>query len=192
MISIALFSSIALLFPAFIGGRLIARQLEITDELTRLAESDYLTGLYNRSKLTGQLEVELARHQRYKRELSVVLIDVDYFKRTNDTMGHAAGDRLLKGISSRIADTIRNVDILGRWGGEEFLVICPETNLFGATQLARKLCESVGGTPFGELGSKTVSCGVATIDANTNLVTLMDSADKALYAAKDAGRNQVA
>ena len=114
VVSIAVFSAIALLLPAIIGGRLIARQMVLTDELTRLAENDHLTGLYNRGKLTERLEMELARHQRYERKLSVVLIDVDYFKRTNDTMGHAAGDRLLKAISARIADSIRNVDILGR------------------------------------------------------------------------------
>ena len=192
VVSIAVFSAIALLLPAIIGGRLIARQLVLTNELTRLAENDYLTGLYNRGKLTERLETELARHQRYKRELSVVLIDVDYFKKTNDTMGHAAGDRLLKAISARIAASIRNVDILGRWGGEEFLVICPETDLQGATQLAQKLCESIGGSPFDDLGSKTVSCGVAAVDTNGKLDTLMNLADKGLYAAKDAGRNQVA
>ena len=136
--------------------------------------------------------MELARYQRYKRELSVVLIDVDYFKQTNDTLGHAKGDLLLKAISARIVNTIRNVDILGRWGGEEFLVICPETDLQGATQLAEKLCESIRGASFGELGSKTVSCGVATVDTDANMITLMNRADKGLYAAKDAGRNQVA
>jgi diguanylate cyclase (GGDEF)-like protein len=191
VVSVAMFSAIALLLPALIGGRLIARQLVLTDELTRLAEHDYLTGLYNRSKLTELLEMELARHQRYKRDLSVVLVDVDYFKRTNDTLGHAAGDRLLKAISARMADTIRNVDIPGRWGGEEFLVICPETDLQGANQLAKKLCEAISGTPFGELGSKTVSCGVAAVDTDTKLDMLINRADKALYAAKDAGRNQV-
>jgi diguanylate cyclase (GGDEF)-like protein len=190
--SIALFSTLALLFPALIGGRLITRQQVLTDELTRLAENDYLTGLYNRSKLTEKLEVELKRHQRYKRELSVILIDVDYFKQTNDSMGHIAGDRLLKAISSRISDTIRDVDILGRWGGEEFLVICPETDLQGATLLAKKLRESIERAPFGDLGSKTVSCGVAAIESNTSLVTLIHRADQALYAAKDAGRNRVA
>ena len=192
VISIAVFSPIALLIPALIGSRLIARQQVLTDELTRLAENDYLTGIYNRSKLTERLEVELARHQRFNREFSVVLIDVDYFKQTNDTLGHLAGDRLLKSISARIVDTIRSVDIPGRWGGEEFLVICPETDLQGATQLAEKLCQSIGGTPFGELGSKTVSCGVAAVNTETKLVTLMNRVDKALYTAKHAGRNQVA
>ncbi|MGB5439676.1 MAG: GGDEF domain-containing protein [Gammaproteobacteria bacterium] len=192
VLSIAAFSAIALLIPALVGSRLIAQQQILTDELTQLAENDYLTGLYNRCKLTERLEVELARHQRFNRALSVVLIDVDYFKKTNDTMGHYAGDRLLKSISARIVDTIRSVDIPGRWGGEEFLVICPETDLQGATQLAEKLCQSIGGTPFGELGSKTVSCGVAAVNTDTKLVTLMNRVDKALYTAKHAGRNQVA
>jgi diguanylate cyclase (GGDEF)-like protein len=192
VISVASFSALALILPALIGGKLIARQLALTDELTHLAENDYLTGLYNRGKLTELLERELSRQQRYKRDLSVLLLDVDYFKQTNDKMGHAAGDRLLKAISARIADTIRDVDILGRWGGEEFLVICPETDLQGAQQLAEKLCRAVAAAPFGELGSKTVSCGVATAVAETKLDTLITRADNALYAAKNAGRNQVA
>jgi len=192
VLSIAAFNAIALLIPALIGSRLITRQQMLTDELQQMAETDYLTGLYNRSKLTERLTVEIARHQRFNRELSVVLIDVDYFKQTNDTMGHYAGDRLLKSISARIVDTIRSVDVPGRWGGEEFLVICPETDLQGATQLAEKLRQSIGGAPFGELGSKTVSCGVAAVNTDTKLVTLMNRADKALYTAKHAGRNQVA
>ena len=191
VISIAVFSVIALVLPALIGGRLIARQRVLTDELTRLAENDYLTGLYNRSKLTELLEMELARHQRYKRDLSVIMVDIDYFKKTNDSMGHAAGDRLLKAISARIGDTTRNVDIAGRWGGEEFLVICPETDLQGARQLAEKLRQAIGGTAFGELGSKTVSCGVAAVGTDINLDMLVNRADKALYAAKEAGRNKV-
>jgi diguanylate cyclase (GGDEF)-like protein len=190
--SIGVFSAIALLLPAFIGSKLITRQSELTDELTQLAENDYLTGLYNRGKQTQLLELELSRFRRYKRAMSVVLIDVDYFKQTNDTMGHAAGDRLLKLISARIVENLREVDIPGRWGGEEFLVICPETDLRGATQLAEKLCQNIQATPFGELGSKTVSCGVASVAADDNLDDLMKRADNALYAAKDAGRNQVA
>jgi len=193
VITVSVFSGIALIVPALVGCQFIARQKADTEKLISLAETDHLTGLYNRRKLTELIEEELARHRRFQHGLSVILLDTDRFKAVNDTEGHAAGDWLLKEISARITGTIRDVDMAGRWGGDEFLVVCPETDLQGAMQLAEKLRANIAEIPFGSLGTLTISCGVAAAETqDVNAESLINRADKALYAAKDTGRNRVA
>lgn len=189
--TVSVFITVSLIVPALLGRQLIARQKSNTDKLIKLSETDHLTGLYDRGKITELLEEELTRHHRFEHGVSVILLDVDHFKEVNDSSGHAAGDRLLKAISARIATAIRNVDVAGRWGGEEFLVICPETSLVDATRVAERLRASIADSPFGEVGTKTVSCGVATAYADEQLSPLINRADVALYEAKAGGRNQV-
>src|SRR6185295_5881988 len=131
----------------------------------RLATIDPLTGIANRQSVLARLDEELDRANRYHRQLSVVIIDLDHFKRLNDAHGHAAGDVVLRHVGQRLAASVRAVDIAGRYGGEEFLVVLPETGPDAAASLAEKLRRVVGGgqvrLPDGELVTVTLSAGVA-------------------------------
>jgi diguanylate cyclase (GGDEF)-like protein len=164
---------------------------ERTSELQRVASTDMLTGLYNRRKLDEVLNYEIERVHRYGGELSIALLDIDHFKHINDTYGHPAGDRVLAAIASILRTGARNIDSVGRWGGEEFLVICPQTDLDGAAALAEQLRLRVAGAEFPEVGHKTCSLGVATLARDESVATLLARADAALYRAKQAGRNRV-
>jgi diguanylate cyclase (GGDEF)-like protein len=160
---------------------------ERTSELQRVAS----TGLHNRRKLDEVLNYEIERVHRYGGELSIALLDIDHFKHINDTYGHPAGDRVLATIASILRTGARNIDSVGRWGGEEFLVICPQTDLDGAAALADQLRLRVAGAEFPEVGHKTCSLGVATLARDESVATLLARADAALYRAKQAGRNRV-
>jgi diguanylate cyclase (GGDEF)-like protein len=164
---------------------------ERTSELQRVASTDMLTGLHNRRKLDEVLTYEIERVHRYGGELSIALLDIDHFKHTNDTYGHPAGDRVLAAIASILRTGARHIDSVGRWGGEEFLVICPQTDLDGAAALAEQLRLRVAGAEFPEVGHKTCSLGVATLARDESVATLLARADAALYRAKQAGRNRV-
>ena len=172
--------------------QIVQGKLETTNaELARVSVTDKLTNLYNRSKLDGLLANELARSKRYKSIMSIALIDVDYFKRVNDTYGHLAGDEVLKLLSKLLLENIRDVDIVGRWGGEEFLVICPSTDQTGLMAMAEKLLQTISQTNFPMVGQVTISVGTATIEPSDTNFTLLKRADDALYRAKEAGRNRV-
>ena len=162
----------------------------------RLATVDPLTGIANRQAVLARLDEELDRANRYHRQLSVVIIDLDHFKRLNDAHGHAAGDAVLRHVGQRLAASVRAVDIAGRYGGEEFLVVLPETGPDAAASLAEKLRRAVGGSevrlPDGELVSVTLSAGVAGGQGDLlRLDALVRDADAALYSAKALGRDQV-
>jgi diguanylate cyclase (GGDEF)-like protein/PAS domain S-box-containing protein len=168
----------------------------LRQELQRLAFSDPLTGANNRRYLFEDAEREFARAKRYSHSISVMLIDVDYFKQVNDTHGHMAGDMVLCSVVDHIKAVIRDCDVLGRIGGEEFVVLLPNTHLEAAGVLANRLCESfaqvaVTGTWEGTI-SPTVSIGVASqLPTDMDFHAQLARADKALYRAKVAGRNQV-
>lgn len=170
------------------------KQLEL--ELTRQAHLDYLTGLSNRRYFMAQGEVELSRAIRYNAPLSLLMLDIDFFKNVNDTYGHQVGDTVLQVLSKVCQDTLRQVDIAGRLGGEEFAVILPETSSKEAIEVAERLSEAVAKTevtiPVGLPIHFTVSIGVTTLhDKNVNIDMLLNQADKALYEAKETGRNKV-
>jgi len=175
--------------------RRLAGDLEDANRrLEMLAGLDPLTQLPNRRILKERLEQEFARASRYKRPLSCMMIDVDHFKRVNDDRGHLVGDEVLIRVASTIASTIRKSDLAGRYGGEEFLVIAPETADKGAVTLAERIRETVatGARESSSLPAVTVSIGVATTELGVGSAQeLIGRADKALYAAKDAGRNRV-
>lgn len=164
---------------------------ERTSELQRVASTDMLTGLHNRRKLDEVLHYEVERVHRYGGGLAVILLDIDHFKHTNDSHGHPVGDRVLAGMAAILHGGARSIDSVGRWGGEEFMVICPQTELKGATALAEQLRLRIGATAFPVAGNKTCSFGVAALAENETLLSLVARADAALYRAKQGGRNRV-
>ncbi len=168
-----------------------AELLEKNQQLEILSVSDRLTGLFNRLRLDHLLEEELVRSQRGSGVFSAILLDVDHFKSVNDTHGHQVGDQVLVAVAKLLKDGVRELDVAGRWGGEEFLVVCRETNLAGATLLAEKLRASFAGFAFPVVGSKTCSFGVASLGPEDDVDTLIARADAALYCAKRNGRNRV-
>jgi diguanylate cyclase (GGDEF)-like protein len=175
---------------------------ELYETTLELATSDPLTGVLNRRAMVKQIEFELARAQRFNTNLALLLVDVDHFKGYNDRMGHVLGDVALKEIARALKDNIRKVDILARFGGEEFCVILPQADIKAAREVAAKLCAAVRvlqlrGVEKQELGYLSVSIGVALVSGeykdfdSENVVTdIIAMADKALYEAKRAGRDR--
>ena len=158
----------------------------------RYALIDFLTGVSNRRHLYQLFTYEVERARRYRQPFSVVLFDVDNFKQVNDTHGHLMGDRVLKGLTQVTLHLLRNVDDLGRWGGEEFLILLPETDVVGAERLAERVRSALAQQRFDIAGSVTASFGVTTYLPNDTLETMLHRADEALYQAKREGRNRVA
>jgi diguanylate cyclase (GGDEF)-like protein len=156
---------------------------------------DGLTGIYNRRKFFEEGAREFARAQRHSRPLALLLLDLDHFKRVNDDLGHLAGDTTLKQLAARLQPLVRTEELFARIGGEEFAVLCPETDIERAGILAEKLRRLAGGTPFdagGVLVPITVSIGVAVaLPGMSRLEDLLRAADRALYTAKNEGRDRV-
>ncbi|WP_166268700.1 sensor domain-containing diguanylate cyclase [Marinobacter caseinilyticus] len=168
----------------------------LEQELSRLATHDTLTGLYNRREMTRLLQEEVSRSARYHRHLALLWIDIDHFKAVNDDYGHAVGDQVLTDICKRLASSIRSVDAIGRYGGEEFVVLLPEMELPEALETAERLRALVAQQTIVLGGdttlSLTISVGVAVFpDHGDNADALCHAADQAMYDAKKAGRNQV-
>ena len=160
-------------------------------ELESLANTDKLTGLYNRHKIDEVLNDELNRSSRTLSTFGVILIDIDYFKRVNDTYGHQMGDAFLIEFSKILKLNSRKTDIVGRWGGEEFMIICIETNLDGILSLAQSLRKEIESFSFNVNEHKTASFGVSVYKKNENINSMIKRADDALYRAKENGRNKV-
>ena len=180
------------------GRRILDLQDQLVsarDHLRIQATHDALTGIWNRRAILEVLQNELARSKRGGAHPAVIMADLDHFKKINDTYGHPAGDAVLCEASRRMEQTIRTYDSIGRYGGEEFLVVAAECGQRQAIRIADRLREVVCDTPI-DLGSlsipATVSLGVATGDAQTGVESLLNLADEALYDAKRAGRNVVA
>ena len=178
----------------------VTRQLELAvQKLNLLSSLDGLTGIANRRRFDEYLGTEWKRGQRYSKPLSLIMVDIDFFKAYNDTYGHQAGDECLKAVASIIQRTLlRPEDLLCRYGGEEFSVVLPETDKNGAAFVANKICSAVEITGIPHSGSKasdflTISLGVATILPTNKLspADLITAADGALYRAKCEGRNRV-
>lgn len=160
-------------------------------ELLALSETDALTRIGSRRLVDQKLCEHIENYRRYGHSFSVILFDLDHFKQVNDTYGHLIGDRTLVELCRRIEKRIRKVDIFGRWGGEEFLIICPGINTDQACILAEKLRQIIAEEPFAEIGTQTASFGIA--ECNNPHITpqsLTSMADKALYQAKEDGRNR--
>jgi diguanylate cyclase (GGDEF)-like protein len=164
--------------------------------LEELATTDPLTRLLNRRALADRLAIEMDRARRYACDLAILLIDIDYFKRVNDTAGHIAGDEVLRQIAGCIQAAVRTVDIVSRYGGEEFVVILPETSPEGAATFAERLRMGIEAHLFtmGSLEIRlTVSIGISTFPAAdiSSADDFIARADQAMYRAKQDGRNQV-
>lgn len=160
-------------------------------KLMRLSNTDRLTGIPNRRKLDEQLAGEHERALRSGQTLALILADIDHFKSINDNFGHQTGDRVLIDVANTLRDRVRKSDMLGRWGGEEFMIICPHTDATGALYLAEELRQAIANIPS-ELG-RPLSCsfGIAILDPEESVEILIRRADDALYAAKNRGRNCV-
>ncbi|MEB3284828.1 MAG: diguanylate cyclase [Candidatus Sericytochromatia bacterium] len=160
------------------------------------ASTDDLTGLRNRRFFLDQFEQELQISLRYGRSLSVVMLDLDHFKRLNDVYGHAAGDQVLRGVSNVLVSTSRGSDLPARWGGEEFIVLCSDTAAQGALEMAERIRHAIGELKFTSADDEplprvTVSIGITTLgSAQKSADTLLEEADRALYRAKELGRNR--
>ncbi len=180
-------------------ARLSEMEKEVNDsrvaieEQRRRASHDTLTGLPNRDAYQKRLEDELARRHRYGSPLSLVVCDVDHFKRINDTYGHLAGDKVLQLIARSLRKNLRDVDFIARYGGEEFVVLMPETNAADAFTAAEKLRQKIEQSPFNfrkERVPITMSFGISEFHALESPDTVFERADKALYKAKHEGRNR--
>ncbi|SMP62492.1 GGDEF domain-containing protein [Anoxynatronum buryatiense] len=164
---------------------------ETHQQLEQAMITDKLTGLYNRSKTEEVLEMEMERYRRSGNAFSIIMIDVDHFKTINDTFGHPVGDEVLVQFAWLMKSNVRKLDTTGRWGGEEFMVILPETVLSQAGQVGEKIRHAIEQDLQVEDRQVTVSAGVAVVQSADTVPSLVNRADQALYQAKDAGRNQV-
>ncbi|MEX2367198.1 MAG: diguanylate cyclase, partial [Pseudohongiellaceae bacterium] len=160
-------------------------------DLRELAYTDSLTGIMNRYRIEHMVQLMLANARRYHHTFSILLFDIDRFKKVNDTHGHEEGDRILKQLVQVLEMCLREGDQPGRWGGEEFVVLAPGTTLKGAIAFAERLRSEVAASDFGLGSAITISIGVAQWQPEDTLKTLVNRADKAMYEAKSSGRNRV-
>ena len=160
-------------------------------EARQLADLDALTGLHNRRYFHETLQREVARAQRYNRNLALVVFDLDDFKAINDRIGHLAGDAVLAEAAQRVLDVVRTADVACRVGGDEFAVILPESSVTDADQLYKRLSQAVSARPVGQAGRLHLSAGVTELRPDDDAVALFERADEALYRAKGAGKGTV-
>jgi diguanylate cyclase (GGDEF)-like protein/PAS domain S-box-containing protein len=160
-------------------------------EIHALANTDSLTGIANRRVFMRVLETEIARAKRYGTSLALVMYDIDHFKEVNDTYGHDVGDNVLKGVTETVKTNIRAVDLVARWGGEEFMILTHQSSLDHAQVMAEKLRTAIAGLVFGHVWTVTASFGVATFEPHDDAASFLKKVDDALYKAKKNGRNRV-
>ncbi len=178
--------------PVFDGAlEDITRRRELEAELSYQARYDKLTDLANRRHCEGALQTETERSDRYGQPLSALMIDIDHFKRINDERGHAEGDRVLEWIAGVLRNRVRETDLAGRWGGEEFVVLLPSTPAAKAHRLGEELRRAVAEPPDVDLTPVTISIGYAGYRHGEGNARFMQRLDRALYAAKGEGRNRV-
>lgn len=165
------------------------------EDLRQLAHVDPLTGIGNRRYLIERAEHERLRAERFGSPLSLMMLDIDHFKRINDQFGHGAGDHAICRVARSCTEGVREIDVVGRYGGEEFVVVLPGTDLEGARELAERLRQAIGAieiaAPDGRRGRLTASVGLATHYPGDSLEQMLAAADAALYRAKSLGRNRV-
>ncbi|MFL5959548.1 MAG: diguanylate cyclase [Gaiellaceae bacterium] len=179
----------ALMLLTLVLARPLLRAFRWTEEQASEARIDSLTGLANRRALEEILAAEISRAQRFAHELAVVVLDLDRFKEINDSFGHGAGDVMLRAVSGLLTSLARQGDSVARWGGEEFVVVLPETDLAGARRFAERLRRAIEAHSVGEMQT-SASCGVAPMLPEDTVEALLGAADQALYRAKTNGRNR--
>lgn len=165
--------------------------IKANEKLIQLASKDTLTNIYNRRMLDEYILQETTKSKRYKSDLSLMILDIDHFKETNDKYGHQVGDEVIIQICNLISNNIRESDIFGRWGGEEFIILLPQTNLDSAYVLAQNLRKKIENYNFGKVGQKTISIGISQFSNNEYISQFIKRADDAMYEAKNSGRNKV-
>lgn len=160
-------------------------------KLLYLSQTDILTKLYNRTKIDQELNIQMERAKRTQGHFAVLLLDIDFFKKVNDTFGHPVGDAVLIQLANIATESIRSYDIIGRWGGEEFLVLCPESSVEDVQQVAQRIRKNIKNAHFPTNETLTISIGIGIMTLEDTPHTLISRADKALYRAKDEGRDRV-
>jgi two-component system cell cycle response regulator len=169
----------------------ITRRKLAEKEIYLLATTDSLTGIANRREFSSVMASEVDRAKRYDTPLSLIMYDIDYFKRVNDTFGHNVGDYILQALTGLVKENIRANDVVGRWGGEEFVLLMPQSDIEAARTAAEKLRLAIAEYQFDKIGRLTVSFGVAEFEPQDDLNSLLKRVDDALYLAKERGRNRV-
>ncbi len=169
----------------------ITERKQMEEELMRLATTDPLTGAYNRTKFNEIISREIERVRRYGQKLSMIIFDIDHFKKVNDTHGHMVGDEVLRTIADIIKKNIRKIEYLIRWGGEEFMILASETELDKAFALAERIKRIIESRGFDKAGRVTISCGVTEFKEDDTEDSFIKRADDALYMAKKKGKNRV-
>jgi len=180
------------LFSQLVGASI--GNIRLFEKIQRQATTDGLTGLVNHKTFYEILEKELWRSRRYGGQISLIMVDVDNLKKTNDTYGHRAGDKVIREISRKIKECIRQIDTAARYGGDEFAVILPNTSLSDATIVAQRMVNVVASSPATwkrDLIPLSISVGLGQYDADTNPEDITSRSDQALYSAKQAGKNTV-
>jgi len=193
--SLTFLSSFITVLTASLGFIFMSRD-RLDDGNRRMAATDPLTGAANRRSIILALDRDVARAIRMREPIALLMLDIDHFKQINDVHGHLAGDQVLCRVVDVLRERVRTQDLVGRYGGEEFLVLLPDTGLKGALELARQLCQSVAQSPChweGKSLSVTVSIGVfgGRLENGDSWDMLIDAADRAMYRAKQGGRNRV-
>ncbi|MES0490497.1 MAG: GGDEF domain-containing protein [Leptospirales bacterium] len=177
---------------AIIFGLLFGKIEILKQKLVQASITDPLTNMHNRRWINEKIESCMSYTARYKKPFAIILIDIDHFKKINDTMGHQVGDIILTEVATIIQSSTRMADYTARWGGEEFLIVLPETDLTGARKHAERIRWAIENNEFSNSIHMTASFGVTqNSEEETSMITLMDKADKALYNAKNNGRNLV-
>ncbi len=191
-----LYMNIAVNFSAFaiLGYFFRIASISAEEQMELLATTDTLTGLFNRRKMRESIDNEVIRYQRDKKPFLIVITDIDHFKQFNDNYGHDCGDYVLQQVSLLMKDSLRKQDVVARWGGEEFLIMLPETEMEGGIQAIEKLRETLANTLYeykGNQFSVTMTFGVTIYDGSCDVDTCIKHADEVLYAGKRGGRNRV-
>lgn len=169
----------------------ISRMLAEKNAIVQVAEKDNLTQIYNRTKYNAELSLALRKAEIYNEGFTIILFDIDHFKKVNDQYGHNTGDQVLVQLSSLVKSQLRSQDTFARWGGEEFIILSRDSTRNESYALSERLRESIENFPFDEVGHVTCSFGVSQYEKNDNATVLLKRADDALYRAKKEGRNRV-
>ena len=172
-------------------GHDISERIEVEKKLHSLATKDALTGIYNRYSLNKEIDTNIKKYECYENIFSLLMLDIDHFKNVNDIYGHDVGDYVLKELSSTIENSIRKTDIFGRWGGEEFLLLLPNTNKDEAILIATKIKNIIENHKFCNIPRVTLSIGVSVYNEKIKKELFLKKVDEALYKAKSTGRNRV-
>lgn len=164
---------------------------ETTEKLEALSTTDSLTNTHNRYSIMKILDLEVDRAKRYNNPLTVFMYDIDHFKRVNDRHGYGIGDDVLCDLTKVVKQSLRDIDIVGRYVGEVFLVIMPSTSLSDAIAVAQRVCSDVSNYKFQEVGEITISIGLSELQSDESMDMLFMRVDKLLYKSKESGRNRV-